>query len=209
MISESPAWIYPSSGYKWRLKRSHASCLPPELVVGGHPPRGHHTGLKVANITRSMDFYSLLGWKESVRFRAGPARAVWLGPVGNDLDGTCDTSGAPLHVLELIEVPSSYQSTMKAVDLSSAEAVAITGLNHFTLDVSHLCAGVGLGAFLAQLNSRSEAIFDRSVRLVIEPYQQLIGQDVFEVAFVADPDGVLLEVLALNATLEHQLDLAW
>jgi catechol 2,3-dioxygenase-like lactoylglutathione lyase family enzyme len=164
-------------------------------------PTPHHTALKVYNISRSMAFYSLFGWEEEARFRAGPARAVWL---------KFPEQGCVNHRLELIEVPLALEPAPKARDLSAASSIAITGLNHFTLDISAAARDSGgMRAYLQQLNARSEAWFNKSIRLVVDPYQQIIAQNVYEMAFVSDPDGVLVELIAFNVTLPQEIEAAW
>ena len=146
-----------------------------------------------------MAFYSLFGFSETVRFRAGSARAAWL--------ETSDPS--PAYKLELIEVPT-HMAIPSPVDLSKATNVAVTGLNHFTMDVTpQAVLNGGLTGFLRELNKESEDRFDRSVRLVLEPYQQMIGREVYEIAFVSDPDGVLVEFIALSSTLAQDIDAGW
>ena len=140
----------------------------------------HHVAIKVQNISRSIAFYTLLGFEEDVRFRAGPARASWLRPVppvGAQGEHTEVTAGG--QRLELIEVPPSFEPAPRGVDLSEPSRVAATGLNHLALDVTATARQVGgLGALLKELNESSEARFNRSVRLVVEPHQQTIGQEV-------------------------------
>ena len=52
-----------------------------------------------------------------------------------------------------------------------------------------------LAAYLQQLNARSEAQFRKSLRLALAPQQLLAGGAAYEYAFIADPDGVLLELI--------------
>jgi hypothetical protein len=113
-------------------------------------------------------------------------------------------------VIELIEVPGYLLPPSKTVDLSKPLNIHLTGLNHFSFDVTmNAKKEGGLSAFLQSLNSKSESRFDRSVRLVLEPYVQIIGRDVYEIGFVADPDGVLLELISLNGTLHHEMTTGW
>ena len=46
-----------------------------------------------------------------------------------------------------------------------------------------------------ELNARSEAQFRKSLRLALAPQQLLAGGAAYEYAFIADPDGVLLELI--------------
>ena len=89
-----------------------------------------------------------------------------------------------------------------------------------------------MASYLQELNSASEAQFQKSLRLVLNPYQQvshhsslaasqvntaphqctvpqLIGNDVFEVCFISDPDGALIELLAQSGRLEKELAADW
>ena len=109
--------------------------------------------------------------------------------------------------------------------------MAVLGLNHIALDVSAAASRLGgLPGYLRELNRESEVVFQKSVRLVRSPYQQLIGPgglgfglvragagpcataaeshqpnptlpEVWEVCFIADPDGASIELLAHNGTL--------
>ena len=136
----------------------------------------HHSAIKCTDIERSMKFYSLFGLEEDCRFRSGAARCAWL-------------TGAATR-LELIEVPS-YVNATAAPDGLVEEAV---GLNHLAFDVTADCDG-DLAAYLKRLNARSEAQFRKSLRLALAPQQLLAGGAAYEYALIADPDGVLLELI--------------
>ena len=75
------------------------------------------------------------------------------------------------------------------------------------LDVSGVCED--LPDFLRRLNADSERIFEKSLKLALAPYQQIIGQEVYELAFVTDVDGVLIELLRKQATLEAPMAPDW
>ena len=145
----------------------HASALAPF----------HHSAIKCRDIERSMKFYSLFGLEEQCRFRSGAARCAWL-------------TGAATR-LELIEVPS-YVNATAAPDGLVEEAV---GLNHLAFDVTAESGEDDLAAYLKQLNARSEAQFRKSLRLALAPQQLLAGGAAYEYALIADPDGVLLELI--------------
>ena len=143
------------------------------------------------DIEKSLQFYSLLGLDEERRFRSGAARCAWLRSAG----------GAAR--LELVEVPD-YVDAGRAADGLAANHV---GLNHVALDVSHLCDD--LGDFLRRLNDDSERLFEKSLGLALPPRQQIIGQEVYELAFVRDADGVLVELLRRQATLDAPMEPDW
>lgn len=178
-----------------KLKRFQI--LPSTVSSDGHI-RVHHTSIKVFDIARSMKFYSLFGFKEYSRFLAGSARAVWLKSY----------SGA--QMLELIEVPRYLNPANKTADLYRVDLASRTGLNHITLDVSEEAKRAGsLALFMQRQNQLSEQNFDRSIRLVADPHQQLIGQEIYEVSFIADPDDVLLELLSFSGLCKKLVEPDW
>ena len=146
----------------------------------------HHSAIKCTDIERSMKFYSLFGLEEDCRFRSGAARCAWL-------------TGAATR-LELIEVPS-YVNATAAPDGLVEEAV---GLNHLAFDVTDEAGGADLAAYLKQLNARSEERFRKSLRLALAPQQLLAGGAAYEYALIADPDGVLLELIRRRNALGVQ-----
>lgn len=97
---------------------------------------------------------------------------------------------------------------MRAPDLLADPAAL--GLNHLAVDVTGVSTAVdSLRDFLRCLNDDSERLFQRSVKLVLPPYQQMIGQDVFELAFIHDADGALLELLRFQTRLPTEMDPDW
>lgn len=72
--------------------RNENNMNPPPLAM-------HHTAIKTRNITLAIEFYSLLGFQVSTKFRAGPARAAWL-------EQPSSAGSSSPYRLELIEVPS-------------------------------------------------------------------------------------------------------
>ena len=162
---------------------------PPPLAAAG--ARLHHSAVRTRDIEKSLKFYSLLGLDEERRFKSGAARCAWLRSAG----------GAAR--LELVEVPD-YVDTGRAAD---GLAPAHVGLNHVALDVGHLCDD--LGDFLRRLNDDSERLFEKSLGLALPPRQQIIGQEVYELAFVRDADGVLVELLRKQATLDAPMEPDW
>jgi catechol 2,3-dioxygenase-like lactoylglutathione lyase family enzyme len=161
----------------------------------------HHTALKTRNITTAIQFYSLFGYQVEGKFRAGPARAVWLELKGSE------------HRLELIEVPAHILNELlgqkrRAMDLM--ERQDLLGYNHVALDVSSQISGnQTLSDWLTDLNEVSLQRFGKSLRIALEPKQQLIGSAVYELAFLYDADGCLVEILRFQAELPQQVDSGW
>ena len=187
----------------------------------------HHTAIKTRNITMAMSFYSLLGYHTEYKFRAGPARAAWLTlPHSNH------------SRIELIEVPSyMIRSNDRAPDLLLSRP-DILGYNHIAMDVtqqiqqtvqhhsmdgdqsSSLSAAASpdqqqstpsLTKYLQQLNGTSMQRFNKTLRMALyPPRQQMIGPNVYEIAFMYDADGSLIELLHCTATkLQQNMTSGW
>lgn len=153
-------------------------------------PSLHHIAIRTQNITRAISFYSMLlsvdddGTESTslsvTKFRAGPARAAWL--------------EASFYRLELIEIPrwilegEATGKLFRAPDLMAQNS--ILGYNHAALDVS-----IPLADFIQRLQEASFENFQKTVRVAVKPYTQIIGQAVYELAFVYDADGSLIELL--------------
>lgn len=116
------------------------------------------------------------------------------------LQSRCAWLRSPDLRLELIEVPSDGQR----VDLF--DNTTALGLNHLAINVTGY---ESIYDFLVELNDESERIFERSIKIVKPPYQHIIGQDVYALAFVRGPDGVLLEFLWYETTLPGKMLPAW
>jgi catechol 2,3-dioxygenase-like lactoylglutathione lyase family enzyme len=254
-----------SSSIKRQVSQPAASILLSQTLLeassgSSHhlpPMTMHHAALQVANMTRSLMFYSsLLGLDVLCRFRAGPAKAVWLGTLPNtngtnsqDSIVSSDLSSFLLGMrLELIEIPpwmltippteqeGSESSTprhrvVRAMDVVSRPT--FVGAHHIALDVTAQVQAVlsqqnntqsaasdrtnsstfpgstssasnlpsPLTKWLSVLNATSVEKFGKSLRMAVPPRQQLIGRQVYELAFAYDPDGVCVEFISLQANL--------
>jgi catechol 2,3-dioxygenase-like lactoylglutathione lyase family enzyme len=164
----------------------------------------HHTALKTRNITLAIQFYSLLGFEPTTKFRAGPARAAWL-----EQPGTLSSR------LELIEVPSWMLNEpegmkRKAPDLMQRQDML--GQNHFALDVSQSMKEQGmftLSEWVAMLHEKSLHMFGKKLRVALAPQQQILGNAVYELAFLFDADGALVELLHKQNDLPQRIDSGW
>jgi catechol 2,3-dioxygenase-like lactoylglutathione lyase family enzyme len=169
----------------------------------------HHTAIKTRNITVAIQFYSLLGFQVTTRFRAGPARAAWL-EFPNQSTSVCSCR------LEVIEVPSfvlNEPEGMRRRAMDLMERQDLLGHNHFALDVTEQIRqnkGMeNLCDWMQALNQTSIDTYNRMLRIALEPQQQMIGQGVFELAFLYDADGALVELLNKQTDLKQEIKSGW
>jgi len=73
------------------------------------------------------------------------------------------------------------------------------------LDVTHFCNNSStnntLSNYITQVNCTSLEKFGKTLRIALPPKQTMIGNDVYELAFLFDADGCLLELLNYQTTL--------
>ena len=187
----------------------------------------HHVAIKTRNITTAVDFYSLLGFRVEARFKAGPARAAWLLHDGYAADRDNSDARRPQSRIELLEVPGymldEAEGTKKrAIDLTKKEA--LLGLNHLALDVTGnipvpadggaaangtLCAPYQLQDWIDDLDTLSVKRFGKTLRRALPPVKRIIGREVYEMAFLYDADGALVELLRHVTTLEQDMVDPW
>ena len=185
----------------------------------------HHTAVKTRNITMAIKFYSLLGFEPTAKFKAGPARAAWLEQQSTS-PTTIDTTKNSTAVsrIELIEVPpwilkEPVGMTRRAIDLF--ENQEYLGHNHLALDVtSSIDANKTdlesslllrnhtflLSAWMETLNEKSLQLFRKTLRVALEAEQFMVGNVVYERAFIYDADGALIELLHRAAELPQHID---
>ncbi len=138
----------------------------------------HHVSIRTANIHRAIAFYSLLGFTVCERFTAGITLACWM----EGLNGR----------IELIQIPQPRP----AADAFGDEHY--TGYYHLSFDLTQTTPD--LPGWLEELQQRvlhaSESNPDLSpLKVLLEPTQQMIGDRLYEVAFIADTDGLPLEFI--------------
>jgi hypothetical protein len=120
--------------------------------------------------------------------------------------------------LELIEIPSyilqEREGTMKrAVDLIQKEDML--GINHVCLDVTSYVQKIatdeyyGLDQFLNDVNQDSLEKFNKTLRVAVSPRQQVIGSQVYELAFIYDADGCVIELLRYIKDLKQNISSGW
>lgn len=132
----------------------------------------HHASIRTADIHRAMAFYELLGFDVVERFTAGITLACWMEGLGGRI--------------ELMQVPEPNP----AADAFSDEHY--TGYYHLSFDLTQRAQSLPVW-----LDELGQTAVSRNVPLTVllEPRQQMIGEHVYEVAFIADTDGLPLEFL--------------
>lgn len=176
----------------------------------------HHTAIRTRNIENAIKFYSLFGYDIETKFRAGPARAAWLtnSKATSNAKGQSDVSSR----LEVIEVPAyilqEEEGTIRrARDMLQDEA--LLGLNHYALDVTPYIRSLGkddyfgLDQFLEEINEKSKNLFGKKLRVAMAPKQQVIGNQVFELSFLYDADGTVVELVRYIKDLEQEIQSGW
>ena len=133
----------------------------------------HHISIRTADIHRSIAFYECLGFTVSERFTTGYTLACWL----EGLNGR----------LELIQIPEPKP----APDAFGDEHYV--GYYHLSFDLTALAPD--LTTWIDNLATSFAAAAQPAPTVLLAPAQQIIGANVYEVAFLADPDRLPLEFI--------------
>jgi catechol 2,3-dioxygenase-like lactoylglutathione lyase family enzyme len=139
----------------------------------------HHASIRTANIHRAIAFYEHLGFTVCERFTAGITLACWMEGLGGRI--------------ELIQIPEPRP----AADAFGDEHYV--GYYHLSFDLTEVITDLptwltSLQASFAEASSINPTQF-QPLKILLEPTQQMIGSRVYEVAFIADTDGLPLEFI--------------
>jgi len=184
----------------------------PDETVQVQNPSPHHIALRTRDIDNAIKFYSLLGFEVEAKFRAGPAKAAWLNqPLHNRSDLRLELIEVPQHILK------EQEGRRKRAPNGFLDETLL-GFNHLALDVTHLinsldqttrkedlscgCDSYGLTNYIDILNKHSLKEFGKTLRIAMQPKQSIVGQNVYELAFIYDADGAIVELLHYQKTLE-------
>ena len=139
----------------------------------------HHASIRTADIHRAIAFYEQLGFTVKERFTTGYTLACWMTGLGGRI--------------ELIQIPEPKP----APDAFNDENYV--GYYHLSFDLSAITSD--LSSWLKQLKTNLAATaqnnpeLDINLKILLEPQQQMIGDLIYEVAFIADTDGLPLEFI--------------
>ncbi|MBD2605580.1 VOC family protein [Scytonema hofmannii FACHB-248] len=132
----------------------------------------HHVSIRTGNIHRAIAFYEQLGFTVCERFTTGYTLACWMEGLGGRI--------------ELIQIPEPKP----APDAFADEHYV--GYYHLSFELTQIATD--LPSWLTNLKERL-AIASQSLVVLLEPTQQQIGSRIYEVAFIADTDGLPLEFI--------------
>jgi catechol 2,3-dioxygenase-like lactoylglutathione lyase family enzyme len=138
----------------------------------------HHVSIRTANIHRAIAFYELLGFVVKERFTTGYTLACWMEGLGGRI--------------ELIQIPQPQP----APDAFGDEHYV--GYYHVSFDLTQHTTDLPtwLDALKHQFRQATQETSDLpDLQVLLEPHQQMIGDRVYEVTFIADTDGLPLEFL--------------
>ncbi len=142
----------------------------------------HHSSIRTRDIHRAMAFYERLGFGVEERFTTGMTLACWLQGLGTRL--------------ELIQVPEPQP----AADAFGDEHY--TGYYHLSFDLTDRVTS--LPDWLDQIQERfGNSHGTEGLRVLLEPCQQIIGDRVYEITFIADADGLPLEFLRVIGEVQR------
>jgi len=127
----------------------------------------HHFSIRTADIFRSIAFYEGLGFVVEERFTAGITLACWM--------------HSPWGRLELMQVPQPHPAPDPFGDPH------YVGYYHPSFEVGPPWGS--LADYLQHLEAQVP------LTLLLPPQRQQIGGQVYEVAFIADPDGLPIELI--------------
>jgi catechol 2,3-dioxygenase-like lactoylglutathione lyase family enzyme len=140
----------------------------------------HHASIRTANIHQAIAFYEILGFSVCERFTTGYTLACWMEGLGGRI--------------ELIQIPQPKP----APDAFGDEHYV--GYYHLSFDLTEITPD--LPGWLTNLQERVSQSAELSpLKILLEPTQQQIGDLIWEVAFIADTDGLPLEFLRLLTKL--------
>ncbi|MCW6037756.1 VOC family protein [Spirulina subsalsa FACHB-351] len=139
----------------------------------------HHASIRTANIHKAIAFYEKLGFIVQERFTTGYTLACWLEGLGGRI--------------ELIQIPEPKP----APDTFGDEHYV--GYYHLSFDLTATTPSLpqwlqGIIQVFAVATAENPEQY-QPLQVLLAPTQQIIGDRVYEVAFIADTDGLPLEFI--------------
>uniref|UniRef100_A0A832M3E2 VOC family protein n=1 Tax=Oscillatoriales cyanobacterium SpSt-402 TaxID=2282168 RepID=A0A832M3E2_9CYAN len=139
----------------------------------------HHASIRTANIHRAIAFYELLGFVVHERFTTGYTLACWMEGLGGRI--------------ELIQIPQPKP----APDAFHDEHYV--GYYHLSFDLTSTTNDLSTWLNVLKKTFAQAALEQpdqvQPLNILLKPEQQMIGDLVYEVTFIADTDGLPLEFI--------------
>lgn len=141
----------------------------------------HHASIRTADIHQAIAFYEQLGFTVNERFTTGYTLACWMTGLGGRI--------------ELIQIPEPKPAP------DSFHDEHYVGYYHLSFDLTNSTAD--LSSWLTQLEQKIETLRTSEpdklapLKVLLQPEQQMIGDRIYEVAFIADVDGLPLEFIRI------------
>lgn len=148
----------------------------------------HHASIRTANIHRAIAFYEQLGFTVCERFTTGYTLACWMEGLGGRI--------------ELIQIPEPRPAP------DAFEDEHYVGYYHLSFDITDIATE--LPSWLTALKERFASAQKtqpeqyQPLKVLLEPTQQQIGAQVYEVAFIADADGLPVEFIRVLGSITAQ-----
>lgn len=170
----------------------------------------HHASIRTADIHRAIAFYERLGFEVRERFTTGMTLACWMEGLGGRIELIQIPEPRPaadafhdehytgyyhlsFDMTERVESLPAWLAKLRqafgageAVTESSATSAAESVVGSVTESVTES---------VAEASPDREGSTAGMLRVLLEPQQQIIGDSVYEVAFLADADGLPLEFI--------------
>ena len=184
--------------------------------------------IRTNNIERSISFYSLLGFFPIAKYTVNFQRAAWLRLVasaneknhekkalGNEQKKHNDRISSNF-VLELIQVPDPPLAHSKVLNLIDEKNKNVIGINRFCIDVTDIIRNRidlfprGLSDWLEAVNKQSQEKFGKKIKILEEPFQQMIYRQIIETCYISDDSGVVLEIMnRLRLMKDEEMIMDW
>ncbi len=135
----------------------------------------HHASIRTADIHRAIAFYGLLGFELEVQFTTGYTLACWMTGLGGRI--------------ELIQIPQPAPTP----DAFGDEHY--TGYYHLSFDLTPQTHSLPVWLKTVQKRFTDATETLPPLAVLLAPQQQMIGDRLYEVTFIADADGLPLEFI--------------
>ncbi len=138
----------------------------------------HHISIRTADIMKAISFYQLLGFEVREKFTTGYTLACWLEGEGGRI--------------ELLQIPQPKPAPDAFYDEH------YVGYYHLCLDITDknidLVEWLRILADKCLQANRENPQFP-PLKVLLPPQQQMIENQVYEVAFIADTDNLPIEII--------------